>query len=128
MSPISFPLHSEDRGEKTMADLALESFSISIPLIEFHDAASQCTDDSAPTSLADSSEDYGPVVKGHPHVVTRFDLSLCHVFYLTQFFPRTQLRIVRETSLFNATAYNAVRNEIKVYSVSESPWPSLATD
>lgn len=56
-----------------MADLALESFSISVPLIEFHDAASQCTDGSVDVSV-EIGEDEGPVVEGHPYVVTRFDL------------------------------------------------------
>ncbi|KAF8205802.1 hypothetical protein K438DRAFT_523452 [Mycena galopus ATCC 62051] len=90
--PWPFPLGSEERSEKTVADLALESFSTSVPLIEFHDAASRCINvPSAPE-----------VVVGHPYVVAR-----------------TQLRIVRETNLFNATAYNAVRNEIKIHSCGQ---------
>ncbi|KAF7363792.1 hypothetical protein MSAN_01037100 [Mycena sanguinolenta] len=88
-----FPLDSEDRGEKTIADLALESFSFSIPLLEFHDAASQCTDDSGVSAANPSAPE---VVAGHPYVVTR-----------------TQLRIVRETNLFNATVYNNIRDDIK---------------
>ncbi|KAF7338002.1 hypothetical protein MVEN_02024100 [Mycena venus] len=96
--PWPFPLHSEGGGERTMADLALESFSISMPLIEFHDTASQCVDASSP----ESNQNEDTVVKGHPYVVTR-----------------TQLRIVRETSLFNATAYNVIRNEIKVHSCGQ---------
>ncbi|KAJ7481228.1 hypothetical protein B0H11DRAFT_2024732 [Mycena galericulata] len=87
--PWPFPLGSEEHGEKTMADLALESFSISIPLIEFHNATSQCLDAS-------------DVVENHPYVVTR-----------------TQLRIVRETRLFNAKAYNEVRDEIKRHSCGQ---------
>ncbi|KAJ7256515.1 hypothetical protein B0H12DRAFT_1112424 [Mycena haematopus] len=72
-----FPLDSEERGKKTMADLALESFSFSIPLLEFHDAAS-----------------------------------------------RTQLRIVRETNLFDGAAYKAMRDEIKMNSCGQE-FPSL---
>ncbi|KAJ6531299.1 hypothetical protein B0H19DRAFT_1273505 [Mycena capillaripes] len=98
--PWPFPLGSEERGEKTLADLALESFSISIPLLEFHDAASQCADASSGGPSSDEKE--SPADKAHPYVVTR-----------------TQLRIVRETSLFNATAYNAVRNEIKRHSCGQ---------
>ena len=33
---FSFPLGSPERGDRTLADEALESFGITIPLIEFH--------------------------------------------------------------------------------------------
>jgi hypothetical protein len=33
---------SEYQGEKTIADLALESFGLSVPLIRFHDIPSRC--------------------------------------------------------------------------------------
>ncbi|KAJ7685531.1 hypothetical protein DFH06DRAFT_1313824 [Mycena polygramma] len=89
--PWPFPLGSEASTEKTLADLALESFSISVPLLEFHNATSHCNDDGVESD-----------VQEHPYVVTR-----------------TQLRIVRETSLFNASAYNAVRNEIEVHSCGQ---------
>lgn len=58
-----------------MADLALESFSISTPLIEFHDATSQCLD--------------GEVVEKHPYVVTRFNLSslVGSISFVTYFTP-----------------------------------------
>ncbi|KAJ6502149.1 hypothetical protein C8R45DRAFT_1092043 [Mycena sanguinolenta] len=88
-----FPLGSEERGEKTMADLTLESFSFSIPLLQFHDAASQCTNDS---DVLPANSSVPQVVTGHPYVVTR-----------------TQLRIVRETNLFNAAVYNDMREDIK---------------
>ncbi|KAJ7112451.1 hypothetical protein C8R43DRAFT_1138932 [Mycena crocata] len=88
--PWPFPLGSEKRGEKTIADLALESFSITIPLIEFH-PASFC-----------KSTDEDPVVNTHPYVVTR-----------------TQLRIVRETSLFDAKTYKTERRKIKMHSCGQ---------
>ncbi|KAJ7709472.1 hypothetical protein B0H17DRAFT_1028090 [Mycena rosella] len=91
--PWPFPLGSDERGDKTIADLALESFAVSVPLLEFHAVASQC-------DTVDASE--GPVVEVHPYVVTR-----------------TQLRIIRETGLFNATAYNDVRDQIKVHSCGQ---------
>ncbi|KAJ7172110.1 hypothetical protein C8R46DRAFT_1258051, partial [Mycena filopes] len=96
--PWPFPLGSEPRGGKTMADLALESFSLSVPLIEFHDIASCFNGTDGPAAL----EEEVSAVSGHPYVVTR-----------------TQLRIVRETALLNATAYNEVRNEIKRHSCGQ---------
>ncbi|KAJ7461486.1 hypothetical protein FB451DRAFT_484173 [Mycena latifolia] len=103
--PWPFPLHSDERGDRTMADLALESFSISVPLLEFHAVASQCSESTANGNIAasvEATEDEGSVVKEHPYVVTR-----------------TQLRIVRETRLFNAKAYNEVRDQIKVRSCGQ---------
>ncbi|KAJ7047192.1 hypothetical protein C8F04DRAFT_222460 [Mycena alexandri] len=103
--PWPFPLGSQLLDEKTMADLALESFSLSVPLIEFHDVASQCKNTSINDTDAacdDCEEAEAPVFKGHPHVVTR-----------------TQLRITQETTLFNATAYNAKRDQLKKQSCGQ---------
>ncbi|KAJ7632960.1 hypothetical protein FB45DRAFT_519412 [Roridomyces roridus] len=86
--PWPFPLGSAPHGEKTIADLALESFSISVPLLEFHNISSRCNTDE--------------IVENHPYIVTR-----------------TQLRVVRETRLFDAKAYNAVRDEIKRHSCGQ---------
>ncbi|KAJ7723953.1 hypothetical protein DFH07DRAFT_783404 [Mycena maculata] len=92
-----FSLGSENPSEKTMADLALESFSISVPLIEFHDASRQCEDRDTDDVVANH----------HPYVVTR-----------------TQLRVVRETRLFDTKAYNGVRDEIKRHSCGQG-FPGL---
>ncbi|KAJ7827544.1 hypothetical protein B0H14DRAFT_3467025 [Mycena olivaceomarginata] len=89
----------QEHDAKTIIDLALESFSISVPLIEFHDATSQCANESGETTAAPTEPEDQSLkgsVEAHPYVVTR-----------------TQLRLVRETGLFNATAYNAVRDESK---------------
>ena len=42
-SCFSFPLGSPEQGNRTMADEALESFGISIPLIEFHEVQNRCS-------------------------------------------------------------------------------------
>ncbi|KAF7295454.1 Proteophosphoglycan 5 [Mycena indigotica] len=89
-----FPLGSQNSARRSLADEALDSFSISVPLLEFHDSASRCP--------AGSNGEHGPSVANHPHVVTR-----------------TQLRIIRETGFFNAAAYNAVRNEIRLHSCGQ---------
>lgn len=42
----SFPLGSPQRGNRTLVDKALESFGVSIPLIEFREIQSRCSDSS----------------------------------------------------------------------------------
>jgi hypothetical protein len=39
-----FPLHSLEKSNKMLADEAVESFGISIPLLEFRSIRSQCPD------------------------------------------------------------------------------------
>ncbi|KAJ6618819.1 hypothetical protein B0H10DRAFT_2373037 [Mycena sp. CBHHK59/15] len=90
-----FPLGSQDRGSKTMADLALESFSVSVLLIEFHGIASQCSN----AIVADASLDEEGDVDApgnHPYVVTR-----------------TQLHVVHETTLFDAKVYNKAHSRLR---------------
>ncbi|KAJ7735441.1 hypothetical protein B0H14DRAFT_3168575 [Mycena olivaceomarginata] len=109
--PWPFPLGSEEHDAKTIIDLALESFSISVPLIEFHDATSQCANESGETTAAPTKPEDQSLkgsVEAHPYVVTR-----------------TQLRLVRETGLFNATAYNAVRDEIKTHSCGQGIYRTI---
>ncbi|KAJ7766863.1 hypothetical protein B0H16DRAFT_1522677 [Mycena metata] len=103
--PWPFPPGSELSDEKTMADLALESFSVSVPLIEFHNVSSRCKSMSingTDAACDDCEEPEAPVSKLHPHVV-----------------HRTQIRIIQETALFNATAYNAKHNELKKQSCGQ---------
>ncbi|KAK7038055.1 hypothetical protein R3P38DRAFT_3262534 [Favolaschia claudopus] len=99
--PWPFPLGSDSPSDKTISDLALESFAISVPLVEFHDAAFplECVNESNDTEVTADSEH---AVHNHPYIVTR-----------------TQLRIIRETGLFDASAYNAVRDEIKIHSCGQ---------
>jgi hypothetical protein len=37
-----FPMDSEYKGKKTLADMALESFGLQTPLIQFHEIPSRC--------------------------------------------------------------------------------------
>jgi hypothetical protein len=52
-------------------DAALDSFAISIPLLEAHEIRSMCPG-------ATKASYYKQALKYHPHVVTRFDHYLCH--------------------------------------------------
>ncbi|KAJ7074120.1 hypothetical protein C8F01DRAFT_1075730 [Mycena amicta] len=96
--------------EKTMADLALESFSISVPLLKMHQTPSTCAAsnataeaDNATTSSSDVARDNSTRLVSRPFVVTR-----------------TQLRIIRETNLLNATAYNISHQKLKTTSCGQS--------
>ncbi|KAF7322395.1 hypothetical protein HMN09_00017400 [Mycena chlorophos] len=93
--------YTEDT-EKTMLDLALESFAISVPLLQIHPTPSLCapsntsleaseSDATSTTSAATST----PSVR-RPYLVTR-----------------TQLRVIREQNLFNGTAYRAAQKKLK---------------
>ncbi|KAJ7910143.1 hypothetical protein B0H13DRAFT_2013124 [Mycena leptocephala] len=78
-----FPLGAVDKGPPNVADRALDSFGISMPLLEFHQVSSKCTD--ASTTL-----------KRHPFVVTR-----------------TQIQVVDETHVFNRELYNKEHNRLR---------------
>ncbi|KAF5364910.1 hypothetical protein D9758_008145 [Tetrapyrgos nigripes] len=79
-----FPMGSEYKGEKTLVDTALESFSLRIPLIRFHDIPSRCQG----VGANDTSK--------HPHITTW-----------------SQLRIVDETHIMNLEAYNQAHEKLK---------------
>jgi len=110
----SFPLGSPDRGNRTMADEALESFGITIPLIEFHEIPSRCSNSSgaentpkedskakeaAESKTLDDGDDNDDLEENekaksitqpkkgkprHPHVVTRCVLNILSLLYTTQ--------------------------------------------
>jgi len=87
------PTSSRNKQEKTLAELALESFSLSLPLVEFHDVPSRCPavasdhkaelrelhvqGDLFAESIDDSvhSMDIArefKMSKRHPHIITRW--------------------------------------------------------
>jgi hypothetical protein len=58
---LSLPLGSTERGNRTLVDEALESFGISIPLIEFHEIQSRC-----PNSTEEERNDHNdPNIEGN---------------------------------------------------------------
>ncbi|KAG6907293.1 hypothetical protein DXG01_009486 [Tephrocybe rancida] len=54
---LLFPLGSQDIQEKTLADRVLESFAVSIPLIQFHGIQSRCATSQDSTPISDAYED-----------------------------------------------------------------------
>ncbi|RDB21767.1 hypothetical protein Hypma_011097 [Hypsizygus marmoreus] len=121
-----FPLGSADRGDKTLADKAMESFGVSIPLIQFNGIQSQCmksddrdiaedsTDDEDDIDIEDLSDPVVPKPK-NPSVpsslrTTNGQPSLkSHPYIVT----RTQIRVVDETKLFQRKAYLKAHIKLK---------------
>jgi hypothetical protein len=64
-----FPLHAPTEFYRRRTDIALESFAITIPLLEHHEVPSIC-----PDSMNDSNPDthIRDLLEKHPHVVTRW--------------------------------------------------------
>ncbi|KAL1742983.1 hypothetical protein HDZ31DRAFT_65451 [Schizophyllum fasciatum] len=90
-----FPLDSEHSGEKTLADRALESFSVISPMVRFHEVKNRCgpdgttgigsanvhddSDHNTDNGVAPHAEDrkYAATPhKTHPHIVTRAELRI----------------------------------------------------
>jgi len=57
---LRFPLGSPQQGNRTLADEAFESFSISVPLIEFHEIQSRCSS----LTEEDDNDNWNGNVKG----------------------------------------------------------------
>ncbi|KAJ7485154.1 hypothetical protein B0H11DRAFT_2018308 [Mycena galericulata] len=121
-----FPLGALNVGSQSVADRALDSFGVSIPLLEFHEIQSKCPNENTESRLqhvdddqedeeddGDVSEDEDPfggfgvarsdVAKNPQHAVKRAP------FVVT----RTQLRVVDETHIFNRKAYNKEHNRLR---------------
>ncbi|KAF7295452.1 hypothetical protein MIND_01085000 [Mycena indigotica] len=91
---VKLPLmRPETIEEKTILDLALESFAVSIPLLQTHQIPSICQSTNATDGVG------SPLINSttrQPYVVTR-----------------TQLRLIRQTRIFNATAYNISHQQLR---------------
>ncbi|KAJ6495455.1 hypothetical protein C8R45DRAFT_1095087 [Mycena sanguinolenta] len=126
-----FPLGSTDNGPQSIADRALDSLGISIPLLEFHEFGSKCTEsepildtnsadeDALSDGNNDDDEDEeheevekdttgGPpsvsdILKYPEHALKR------HPYVMT----RTQIRVVDETHIFNRKLYNREHNKLR---------------
>ncbi|KAK0497989.1 hypothetical protein EDD18DRAFT_127704 [Armillaria luteobubalina] len=112
-----FPLGSSFYAEKTLADLAVDSFGISVPLLQFSEIPSRCADssvnatdqatsaskDTAATSFDLVKKDI-PAYKNHPHVVRR-----------------TKLHVVDETHFFGKEAYDKAHQSLRSTSCGQHP-------
>ncbi|KAF7311378.1 hypothetical protein MKEN_01039700 [Mycena kentingensis (nom. inval.)] len=107
--PWPFPLDSPDVGEeKTPADIALESFAISVPMLEIYQVPSIC----APHPGFNYSIDSGDVIPSEDKIwaySNEQERMVSRPYLVT----RSQLRVTLETNVFNATAYNAAHYNLK---------------
>ncbi|KAF5361491.1 hypothetical protein D9758_006202 [Tetrapyrgos nigripes] len=119
-----FPMGSGYEREKTMADLALESFGLQAPLIQFHDIPSRCP--STPSNESkDGDMETEPKTEAEEanmlvDVNGNFDISS---FAKKMKSSRTekhphittwsQLRLVDETRIMNLEAYNKAHESLK---------------
>ncbi|KAJ7119609.1 hypothetical protein C8R44DRAFT_788507 [Mycena epipterygia] len=129
-----FPLGASSSGLPNVIDRALDSFGISIPLLEFHEIRSKCAngsdskisqlsnqkvndedydDEEDPEDEADGNDDdtwgVSNIAKNPQHAVKR------HPFVVT----RTQIRVVDETHIFNRKAYNKEHNKLRTTSCGQ---------
>ncbi|KAF9466788.1 hypothetical protein BDZ94DRAFT_137676 [Collybia nuda] len=111
-----FPLNSE-QSEKSLADKAIESFGVTIPLLSFHGVHTRCAGDSSDAVPFEEDEEVTnqpplddnsnspllvttngkPLLKSHPYIVTR-----------------TQIQVVDQTKLFNRRAYMKAHRALQV--------------
>ncbi|KAJ7619340.1 hypothetical protein FB45DRAFT_1095418 [Roridomyces roridus] len=107
-----FPLGAADSGPKTIADEALDSFGISMPLLELHAIGSKCPESYGTQSDDDDDDeefsdiapaDMSNIVFYPKHAIER------HPFVVT----RTQIRVVDETHLFDRKLYNQEHRNLR---------------
>ncbi|KAF8063485.1 hypothetical protein FPV67DRAFT_246768 [Lyophyllum atratum] len=124
-----FPLGSNDLGEKTLVDKALESFGASVPLVQFHGVQSRCTAGGGKTEVQDNSDDEEeeedleeepetPVKRSKrpknapsipPLEITDGKSVLKYHPYIV---TRTQIRILDENRLFERKAYQKAHKKL----------------
>ncbi|KAJ7471928.1 hypothetical protein FB451DRAFT_311308 [Mycena latifolia] len=137
-----FPLGTSDETTQNVVDRALDSFGISIPLLEFHEIRSKCANDSnsdiSPDPVEekeddvdedgadgdeDEAEDESDEVKdndadspGISNIEKNPDHAVKrHPFVVT----RTQIRIVDEVHIFNRKAYNKEHDKLRTTSCGQ---------
>ncbi|KAF8147742.1 hypothetical protein K438DRAFT_1867249 [Mycena galopus ATCC 62051] len=128
-----FPLGTSYTGPPSVVDRAVDSFGISMPLLEFHEYQSKCAkkkgdsdkqlpDDNDADDETDDLTEYNDdgmggrwasgvsdITRNPDHAVMR------HPFILT----RTQIRVVDEVHIFNRRAYNKEHNKLKALSCGQ---------
>ncbi|KAJ7119542.1 hypothetical protein C8R44DRAFT_177044 [Mycena epipterygia] len=129
-----FPLGTSSNAPRHVGDRALDSFGISIPLLEFYEIHSKCangSDSEIPKLSSQQVEDEGndaeegdeneavgnsvevpgvsDIAKFPQHAVKR------HPFVVT----RTQIRVIDETHIFNRKAYNKEHDKLRTTSCGQ---------
>ncbi|KAJ7593692.1 hypothetical protein C8J56DRAFT_419596 [Mycena floridula] len=99
-----FPLGSTNTTNRTEAELGLETFAISVPLVKTKQVLSQCPEG----EVVDKKQDWsagnhfvifdgsGKVIKNQPFIVTR-----------------TQLRVAEEAQIFNKEAFDKAKKALR---------------
>ncbi|KAJ7262642.1 hypothetical protein B0H12DRAFT_1231091 [Mycena haematopus] len=127
-----FPLGTSFTGPQSVVDKGVDSFGISMPLLEFHEFRSKCakkSDSDQQLNLEDNDDD-DDETEGwaeHSRVPGHFyggvsdiarnpqDAVMRHPFVLT----RTQIRVVDEVHIFNRKAFNKEHNKLKATSCGQ---------
>ncbi|KAJ6510568.1 hypothetical protein C8R45DRAFT_964526 [Mycena sanguinolenta] len=123
--PWPFPLGPSYSGPQSVADQSVDSFGISMPLLEFHEFRSKCKKSNSKKADGDEDDDetddwelhdrgrfhagISDIARNPQHAVMR------HPFVLT----RTQLRIVDEVHIFNRGAFNRKHNKLRAISCGQ---------
>ncbi|KAJ7619338.1 hypothetical protein FB45DRAFT_1033201 [Roridomyces roridus] len=138
--PWPFPLGAENDTQISLADRAIDSFGISIPLLEFHEIGSRCGDPAASSVEAatvtvkemnedddeDDEEEQIPVPAKAPVASAPAGISNTvrypeHAFKRHPFVvARTQIRVVDETHLFNRKIIQQGTRQAALYFRSSS--------
>ncbi|KAJ6558139.1 hypothetical protein B0H19DRAFT_1150066 [Mycena capillaripes] len=130
-----FPLESPDKGPQSVTDRALDSFAISMPLLEFHEFRSKCakSDDSKNSGQKLDEEDNddgdeadwvdiddGNDFRGHSAAVSDIAKNPEHAVKRHPFVvTRTQIRVVDEVHIFNRKAFNKEHKKLKSVSCGQ---------
>ncbi|KAJ6588607.1 hypothetical protein B0H19DRAFT_212203 [Mycena capillaripes] len=143
-----FPLGTPNEGPESLADRALDSFGISIPLLEFHELRSKCVNTSntsnsetSPSETevvnkdddgedAEDQEEDNNVPEVIPSGVSDIERYPEHALKRHPFVvTRTQIRVVQEVRLYNRKAYTKEHNKLRTTSCGQSlnkkPDPAL---
>ncbi|KAF7311369.1 hypothetical protein MKEN_01038800 [Mycena kentingensis (nom. inval.)] len=111
--PWPFPSSSEATEEaKALADLALESFAISVPLLQINHVPTICASPALNMTDDDGIDGKDRRFPGPPDPPLR---KVARPYLIT----RSQLRVTLETNTFNATAYNEAHYNLKATSCGQ---------
>ncbi|KAJ7444811.1 hypothetical protein B0H11DRAFT_2088555, partial [Mycena galericulata] len=103
--------------QKSLIDSAIDSFSLSVPMIAFHPIMSHCDAMLNAAGFTNTTPAHNqPWVQNasrHPHVNITVSISILFRSLLRLFIYRLHLRILNEQHLFNLEAYNTVHDKLR---------------
>ncbi|KAG6826501.1 hypothetical protein H0H92_015574 [Tricholoma furcatifolium] len=104
-----FPLGSTDVRNRTLADEAIDSFGVTVPLLQFHNTPKKCQDTEDDVYLEEKEGEPVPST-------TEFRSPLTHHPYIV---TRTQILVVDETMPLDRKAYLQKHRWVKQVSCSQ---------